>query len=181
MNDNNLSNKQEDINSNIDIIDINTIRTNEEKKNLHPDYYDELGRPKYEEMANYMNELRAQIEQTSPLISDKMNISYLQEEFQGSGFENSIKTIMDKYKFIRTTRRDGNCFYRSFMFRIFEELAVSKNKSLFDQVVKVVEDSKTLAEKHGYDWITFEDFYNSFLSEWKFVFQLDPLNTVEYM
>jgi hypothetical protein len=154
---------------------------NDQAKFLNPDYFDEFGRPKYEDVVNFENQLRAEIEQTSPLVSDKLAISYLINEFHDSNFMNSVVDITQKYKFIRTVRRDGNCFYRSFMFRLFEELSLKKQSKLYNEVVKVVEDSKTLCEKNGYQWMVFEDFYNMFISEWKFVYQLDPLNSAEYM
>jgi hypothetical protein len=148
---------------------------------LNPDYYDEFGRPKYEDVVAYENQLRAEIELNTPLVSDKMDIVYLIAEFKDSQFEKSVEEVVQKYKFIRTVRRDGNCFYRSFMFRLFEELASKKDSKLYNQVVKVVEESKSLCERNNYQWLVFEDFYNTFISEWKFVFQLDPLNTAEYM
>jgi len=148
---------------------------------LNPDYYDEFGRPKYEDVVAYENQLRAEIELNTPLVSDKMDIVYLVAEFKESQFEKSVEEIVNKYKFIRTVRRDGNCFYRSFMFRLFEELASKKDSKLYNQVVKVVEESKSLCERNNYQWLVLEDFYNTFISEWKFVYQLDPLNTDEYM
>jgi hypothetical protein len=148
---------------------------------LNQDYYDEFNRPKYEDITKFENEIRAEIEQNSPLVSDKLDVHFLTAEFADSIFVNSVKEITDKYKYIRTVRRDGNCFYRSFMFRLFEELSLKKQSSLYNSVLKVVEDSKSLCEKNGYQWLVLEDFYNMFISEWKFVYQLDPLNTSEYM
>src|SRR5690606_35607821 len=118
---------------------------------------------------------------SSPLVSDKMSIEYLATEFKYSAFENSIKDILSRYKHIRTVRRDGDCFYRSYMFRLFEELSMKKSKELHDKVVKIVEESKGLSERQGVEWSLYEDLFNSFISEWKFVYQLDPSNTAEYM
>jgi hypothetical protein len=151
------------------------------QSNLNPEYYDEYGRPRYEEVVKYENELRNEIEQNSPLVSDKLDIHFLLEEFKDSQFEKSILEITQKYQSIRTVRRDGNCFYRAFLFRLFEQLSQKKESALYNSVVKVVEESKNLCEKNGYQWMVFEDFYNMFISEWKFVYQLDPLNTAEYM
>ncbi len=67
------------------------------------------------------------------------------------------------------------------MFRLFEQLSEKKQTALYNSVVKVVEESKNLCERNDYQWMVFEDFYNMFISEWKFVYQLDPLNTAEYM
>jgi hypothetical protein len=162
--------------SDSDYVDINKI-----ENFLNPDYYDEFGRPKYEEIIKFQNELVQEIEDSSPLVSDKMGSDYLITEFKDSQFVNSINEIAKKYKFIRTVRRDGNCFYRSFMFRLFEELSQKKQHKLYNNILKIIEDSKDLIIRNGTQWFVLEDFYNIFLSEWKFVFQLDPLNTTEYM
>lgn len=154
---------------------------NDQGKYLNPDYYDEFGRPKYEDVVNYENQLRAEIELNSPLVSEKLDVQYLLNEFKDTNFFNSVLEITQKYKFIRTVRRDGNCFYRSFMFRLFEQLSQEKNSKLYNDVLKVVEESKNLCERNDYQWMVFEDFYNMFISEWKFIYQLDPLNTSEYM
>jgi hypothetical protein len=179
-------NKDENINlisSNSENVVDSKANTNivQEKKYYNPEYFDEFGRPKIEQSVEYENMLRAEMESMSPLVSDKFEIMYLTFEFKDSQFENSVKDVVNKYKFIRTVRRDGNCFYRSFLFRLFEELSMNKNSQLYNQMVKVVEDSKSLCVKNGYQWLVLEDFYNMFISEWKFIYDLDPLNSAEYM
>lgn len=59
--------------------------------NLNTDYYDEFNRPKYDQIIEYENKIREEIEKSSPLVSDKMDIAYLSAEFSGSIFEESIK------------------------------------------------------------------------------------------
>ena len=81
-----------------------------EKKILNQEYYDEFNRPKYEDIVQYENQIRQEIENTSPLVSDSMNIEYLMKEFKGTIFEGAISDVMKKYKFIRTVRRDGKNF-----------------------------------------------------------------------
>jgi len=148
---------------------------------MNPDYYDEFGRPKYDEIIKFQNELVAEVEYTSPLVSDRMAIDYLVSEFKDSLFLESLKEITQKYDFIRTVRRDGNCFYRSFMFRLFEQLSQKKQHKLYNNVVKIIEESKDLIIRNGTQWFVLEDFYNIFLTEWKLVNELDPLNAAEYM
>jgi hypothetical protein len=161
--------------------DYEQININNFENYMNPDYYDEFGRPKYDEIIKFQNELVAEVEHTSPLVSEKMSIDYLVSEFKDSQFLNSLNEITQKYDHIRTVRRDGNCFYRSFMFRLFEQLSQNKQYKLYNQVVKIIEDSKDLIIRNGTQWFVLEDFYNIFLSEWKFVNELDPLNTTEYM
>ena len=61
-------------------------------------YYDEQGRPKYEEIVKYENELRQEIENTTPLVSDKIDIDFLVSEFKDSIFENAIKVKFSNFK-----------------------------------------------------------------------------------
>ena len=79
-------------------------KENEEKKeenshqqqNKNLDYYDEQGKPRYEDIINYENEIRKEIEQTTPLVSDLKPTSNLQKEFENSEYSESIKTIINK-------------------------------------------------------------------------------------
>jgi len=74
------------------------------------------------------------------------------------------------YKQIRRLRRDGNCFYRAFLFQLFEHYALNMQqyKSQYDALVKIVEESKEdLSKNAGYDEIVIEDFYDVFLEKLK--------------
>jgi hypothetical protein len=73
-----------------DVININQIDNNQQVL-LNQDYYDEFNRPKYDEIVNYENQIRAEIESSSPLISDKMEIVYLVAEFKDSIYESVIQ------------------------------------------------------------------------------------------
>ncbi len=168
------------IDDNINLIS-QTEGITENTKFLNSEYYDEFGRPKYDEIINYQNQLIAEVELNTPLISDKLDIEYLNIEFKDSEFVNSIKDIEEKYKQIRTVRRDGNCFYRSFMFRLFEELASTKSPTLYNPILKLIQEGKELCLKHGYSWLILEDFYDAFISEWKFVWELTKTEAENYM
>ena len=85
--------------------------------NTNKEYYDENGLPKYEELISYENKLREEIENTSPLVSEPLDVAVLTNEYQNTEYITSIVQIISKYKHIRTTRRDGNCFYRGYLFR----------------------------------------------------------------
>ena len=82
-------------------------------------------------------------------------------------YVNSVKTITTKYKKIRKVRRDGNCFYRSFIYRIFEFTCMKNNKTLFDKINNKISEAKELTKRNGYDWTTFEDFYDMFVNEFR--------------
>jgi hypothetical protein len=57
---------------------------------LNEDYYDIHGRPKYDEIINYENQLRQEMENKYPLVSDKHSMDFLVAEFKESIFENAI-------------------------------------------------------------------------------------------
>ena len=71
---------------------------------------------------NYADQLKKEQEQW-PYISEVMETHTVASEWSGGKFEESFMMLMlDKeaggrgYKHIRRLRRDGNCFYRSYMF-----------------------------------------------------------------
>ena len=107
-----------------------------QQQNKNLDYYDEHGKPRYEDIINYENEIRKEIEETTPLVSDLKPTSDLEKEFENSEYSESIKTIINKYEKIRLIRRDGNCFYRAFLYRLFEEISITKNENLYHNIKK---------------------------------------------
>ena len=153
----------------------------QQPSNLNKEYYDENGLPKYDELISYENKLREEIENTSPLVSEPLDMSVLVNEYQDTEFITSIVQIMSKYKHIRTTRRDGNCFYRGYLFRLFEEIAINKDSNLYNKIIKVIEYSKEITGKHNYEWNVYEDFYTVFKEEIERVYTIDKEYAQEYL
>ena len=115
---------------------------------------------------DYENTLRKEIELTTPLISDELPISKLTEEYKSNEeYLKSIENISKKYKTYRKVRRDGNCFYRSFIYRLFEQACIRNDKILFEKIKQKIIESKKLTEKNGYEWAVVQDFYEIFLKE----------------
>ena len=115
---------------------------------------------------DYENNLRTEIELTTPLISEDFKIDVLIEEYKDNEeYSKSIENITKKYKYIRKVRRDGNCFYRSFIFRLFEYICIKNQKTLFEKIKQKIVYAKELTTKNGYEWTVVEDFYNLFLKE----------------
>ena len=111
----------------------------------------------------YENALREQIELSTPLISEQLNINILLEDYKNNlEYSNSIKEITNKYKYIRKVRRDGNCFYRSFIYRLFEYICMKNNNELYEKIKKKIMDAKDMIVNNGYDWTFIEDFYKIF-------------------
>ena len=114
----------------------------------------------------YENALKAEIEQTTPLISELLDIKILLKDYEENlEYANSVKIITEKYKYIRKVRRDGNCFYRAYIYRLFEYICMKNNNSLYNDMLKKIEGIKELTAKNGYEWLLVEDFYNVFYGE----------------
>ena len=125
----------------------------------------------YEMAIEYENSIRQEIEQTTPLISEELPISILLDDYKSNQeYSSSVKEVTDKYKHIRKVRRDGNCFYRSFIYRIFEYICMKNDKSLYEHIIKKISESKELIKKNGYDWDFISDFYNIFYMEFHHCF-----------
>ena len=84
-------------------------------------------------------------------------------EYAENKFENCFDQLYARYKTVRRLRRDGNCFYRAFLFQLFEYFAKTKNEQ-YTAFLKCIEDSKQdLMTNGGYEEIVIEDFYETFL------------------
>ena len=112
-----------------------------------------------------------------------METSVVAQEFADSKFAESFIILMAEkaaggrgYSKIRRLRRDGNCFYRSFLYQLFEHyglvLAGEKAdpndmyKTQYKALLKTVTESKKdMCDNGGYDEIVIEDFYEVFLEE----------------
>ena len=181
----NLQQNQNQINQNIpqnQLEQMNNPQLNQNKneqssandlkgENAKKDEERENIRLNYEMSLEYENFLRQEVEQTTPLISEELPVSILLDDYKSNQeYSYSVKHITDKYKYIRKVRRDGNCFYRSFIYRIFEYICIKNNKNLYEHIVKKINESKELIKRNGYDWSFIEDFYNIFYLEFHHCF-----------
>ncbi|KAJ3224273.1 OTU domain, ubiquitin aldehyde binding [Clydaea vesicula] len=126
----------------------------------------ERDRPSDEEILKFEKEIK-KAEQEKALISQKMDFTQLKLEYSKSG-----SNLTSQYSMMRTTRRDGNCFYRAVGFRFCEILkrelsdqnnSTSKFKPWATWAFNNVKESKNLLVKGGYDLIAVEDFYTMFI------------------
>lgn len=70
-----------------------------------------------------------------------------------------VKDLSSKYKYIRRTRPDGNCFFRAFSYANIERLLEDKDQ--FNEFYKLAEDSKNVLVELGFQKFTVEDFYDT--------------------
>lgn len=68
-------------------------------------------------------EIENSVRATQIQVGDLDNIMVLKEEYAANAaFLPKIDALYQKYRGIRRSRGDGNCFYRSFLFRYFESI-----------------------------------------------------------
>ena len=116
--------------------------------------------------AEIENIIREDIEKNTPLISDILPITLLIDEFiNNQQYIDSVKQIANKYQSIRKIRRDGNCFYRGFIYRIFEYICMNNISSLYEKMLKKIDEAKELAKKNILVASLIDDFYNVFIGE----------------
>ena len=148
----------------------------EERKEKKDEKKEERKKTNDELILDYENSIRKEIEETTPLISEELNINKLIEEYKSNEeYSKSVENISKKYKYIRKVRRDGNCFYRSFIYRLFEHICIKNDKALFEKIKQKILESKDLTGRNGYEWDVVEDFYDLFLKEFT-----DCFNSLTY-
>ena len=95
-----------------------------------------------------------------------MDISTLVNDYQNNlEYKNSVEAIANKYPAFRKIRRDGNCFYRGYIYRIFEYICMNHNSSLYQKFMKKIEEAKDLAKKNNKLLTILTESYNLFLGE----------------
>ena len=119
----------------------------------------------------YENKIREDLQLNNPLISEFLPINILLTDYKNNiEYSNSIKEITSRYKNIRKVIRDGNCFYRSYIYRLFEYICMKNNKTLYEDIKKKITDAKDLIKRNGYDWNFIGDFYNIFYTQFYYSF-----------
>ena len=88
------------------------------------------------------------------------------------GFEPGIVYLSSVYN-LRETAKDGNCFYRAFLFSYLEQLVIGtssqdseikrESKQELKRIIKVIEASKIDLITQGYSEISIESFHEMFL------------------
>ncbi|KAF5308091.1 hypothetical protein FQR65_LT00633 [Abscondita terminalis] len=107
-------------------------------------------------------QIEREISESTSLVGDLEPISSLNNEYSNDVvYLEKIKDLASKYKYIRRTRPDGNCFFRAFTYAKLERLLDNKND--FTNFYKMVESSKDALVELGFPQFTVEDFYDTFI------------------
>jgi ubiquitin thioesterase protein OTUB1 len=103
------------------------------------------------------NEIEKEIADHQPLISAKFDTNELKKEYllEDKIYQDKVSELIKKYKYIRRTRGDGNCFYRAFGFGYFEENL--NNKKELERFRQLTNDLKDKLVQLGYLDFTVED------------------------
>ncbi|CAF1444021.1 unnamed protein product [Adineta ricciae] len=102
-------------------------------------------------------DIEKEIAEHQPLIGEKIETSELKKEYLSEDkiYQDKISELIKRYKYIRRTRGDGNCFYRAFGFGYLEE-NLNKSKEL-DKFRQLTYDLKDKLVQLGYLDFTVED------------------------
>ena len=158
---NNLKNKND-----INLEGVNEIKE-EERKGEKDRKIEEERKREEEKRANAEIEglIRADVDKT-PLVSEKYDIITLVDEYTSNEqYLNSVQIIANKYKSIRKIRRDGNCFYRGFIYRIFEHISLRNDRTLYTKMTQKFDEAKKLAKKNLKVTNLVDELYNVFIGE----------------
>jgi ubiquitin thioesterase protein OTUB1 len=108
--------------------------------------------------------IRKEIEENSPLISDVLPLDMLEFEFlEHAAYLIKTKNLKTKYSDYRKVRRDGSCFYRAYLFGIFEHIMKAKDKALLTRITKLIKDSKNYLLSANFEEFVIEEFQQTLL------------------
>ncbi|KAI9014720.1 peptidase C65 Otubain-domain-containing protein [Gaertneriomyces semiglobifer] len=121
---------------------------------------EDANRPSDEEILKYETEINAEYI-NAPLISEVKDFNELVKEY-ATGlpvFKDKINHIASTCTGMRTVKRDGNCFYRAFAFRLCELVWVNAATPWASAVIERATATKTLMTEAGYDMSILSDFW----------------------
>lgn len=101
-----------------------------------------------------------QISETIPLVGELEELSSLEKEYnEDPVYLLKVKDLSSKYKYIRRTRPDGNCFFRAFSYAYLEHLLTDKSE--YNKFYEIAKNSKEILVALGFSQFTVEDFYET--------------------
>ncbi|XP_063221356.1 ubiquitin thioesterase otubain-like [Bacillus rossius redtenbacheri] len=107
-------------------------------------------------------EIEKEISESTELIGMLEPVVSLLEEYSDDDvYKQKVNDLVEKYKSIRRTRPDGNCFFRAFAYAYFEHLL--DNKKEYKRFQEVARKSKDDLVSLGFPQFTVEDFHDTFM------------------
>ena len=128
-----------------------------------------------------LNGILKEVETTQPMVGERTGVrEALGAEYADNpqrGFVEGIARLDETYASLRRVRKDGNCFYRAFLYRYLEEL-VQRNFDVprpptgsgsagggcaeLRRIRTVAKDSKAALLKVGFEEIVVDSFWETF-------------------
>ncbi|XP_049835460.1 ubiquitin thioesterase otubain-like [Schistocerca gregaria] len=106
--------------------------------------------------------IEKEISETTPLVGDIQSISSLESEYSADDiYRQKVLDLAKKYKSIRRTRPDGNCFFRAFSYAYLERLL--GNREEYERFRDWALKSKDNLVALGFPEFTVEDFHDTFM------------------
>ncbi|CAF0772551.1 unnamed protein product [Brachionus calyciflorus] len=118
-----------------------------------------------EKIAAQQTAIEKEIANEQKLVGDLIELNTLLNEYlaEDTVYRSKITELSERFRYMRKTRGDGNCFFRAFAFRYFETLMGKPDEinKLKDLVNKFTSDLSQL----GYNSFTVDDFKDVFIEE----------------
>lgn len=113
-----------------------------------------------EEIKNYENEV-LESEKTQPMIGKCVLLEDLREEYRNSLpiFQTKLESLVEKFKFYRPVKKDGNCFFRAIGFRVAELCRERAGSVWAGCLVSRLTMAKDLCYAAGYSDMAVDDFW----------------------
>ena len=110
-----------------------------------------------------MNAITQEIQESQALTSELLPLESLQPQYADTNafFLQGISYLASKYQSLRTTRGDGNCFYRAVWYQLCDLLLTNKTEAqrLFHFLKN--ESMQLTTTKGGYEEVALEIFYDA--------------------
>lgn len=110
----------------------------------------------------YENALKDEIIKGVP-ITHKEPFDTLLAQYAGNKFHEGLLKINENFKLIRHSRRDGNCFYRSYLIQLLEFLNSKCETPESKNIEKKLRDSKDYLLAAKYEELAIEDSYGALI------------------
>ncbi|KAK3784632.1 hypothetical protein RRG08_003440 [Elysia crispata] len=132
--------------------------------------------PSFDPSKNYdedtlaqQREIEKEIAATQSMVSQLYTFDEIVEEYsqEDAIYRQKIEDLKSRFKNLRKTRGDGNCFYRAFGFAYLETLL--SNGKEYKRFFDIAQKSKDELVSLGFPQFTLEDFHDTFMDVVKMV------------
>lgn len=111
----------------------------------------------------FEQEVRGEAAGAAPLVGPPQALDGLKAQYADNpGFLPKVEALGRRFRAFRRTRPDGNCFYRAYIFGIFEALAGHRERR--DAFTSRAKQTLDYCCEVGYERVAIEDFYDEFIA-----------------